>query len=191
MKRSSKAALVTPLGRNQCGSSFPYGGMKLSRTDFIALLTALSLASGIATAYAQDSHSMTHEAVHSAPVTDSRELVTFPEPLRAKELANMRDHLLTVSRIQEYLSRHEFDQAAKLAEDRLGMSSFGLHGAHEVAPYMPKGMQAAGTAMHRAASRFAVATQEAAVDDDVGRAIGALTEVTQACVACHAAYRLK
>jgi len=134
---------------------------------------------------------MTHEAMHSAPVEDSRQPVTFPASLRAKELANMRDHLRTLSQIQEYLSKHDFDQAAKLAEDRLGMSSFGLHGAHEVAPYMPKGMQEAGTAMHHAASRFAVAAQEAAVEDDVGRAIGALTEVTQACVACHAAYRLR
>lgn len=165
--------------------------MKLSRTGFIALLYALGLAAGISTASAQNEHSMTHEAMHSALIADSREPVTFPEPLRARELANMRDHLLTVSRIQEYLSQHKFDQAARLAEDRLGMSSFGLHGAHEVAPYMPQGMQAAGTAMHHAASRFAITAQEAAVDDDIGRAIGALTEVTQACVACHAAYRLK
>jgi hypothetical protein len=165
--------------------------MKLSRTGLIALLSALSLAAGITTTSAQNEHSMPHEAMHSAPVEDARQPVTFPAPLRAKELANMRDHLLTLSTIQEDLSQHKFDQAAKLAEERLGMSSFGLHGAHEVAPYMPKGMQAAGTAMHHAASRFAAAAQEAAVDDDVGRAIGALAEVTQACVACHAAYRLR
>lgn len=133
---------------------------------------------------------MGQEQMHSAPVEDSRRLVTFPEPLRVKELANMRDHLVTLSRIQEYLSRHEFDKAGELAEQRLGMSSFGLHGAHEVAPYMPKGMQDAGTAMHHAASRFAIATKEAAIGDDVARAISALSEVTQACVACHAAYRL-
>lgn len=140
---------------------------------------------------AQAPHPMSREQMHSMPLEDSRELVAFPEALRVKELANMRDHLATLSRIQEYLSQHEFDKAANLAEQRLGMSSFGLHGAHEVALYMPKGMQEAGTAMHRAASRFAIASQEAAVDNDVGRAIGALSEVSQACVACHAAYRLK
>lgn len=134
---------------------------------------------------------MDHEAMQAAMAPDTRQLVEFPPALRAKELANMRDHLITLSRIQEYLSKHEFDKAGKLAEDRLGMSSFGLHGAHEVAPYMPKGMQEAGTAMHRAASRFAIATQEAAVDNNVGHALGALNEVTQACVACHAAYRLQ
>lgn len=45
--------------------------------------------------------------------------------------------------------------------------------------------------MHHAASRFAIAIQKAAIDHDVGRALGALNEVTQACVACHAAYRLQ
>jgi hypothetical protein len=101
---------------------------------------------------------------------DPRELVHFPEPLLEHELANMRDHLLTLSRIQEYLSQHEFEKAVDLAEKRLGMSSFGLHGAHEVAPHMPKGMQEAGTAMHHAASRFAITAQNAAINDDVGHA---------------------
>jgi len=46
---------------------------------------------------------------------------------------------------------------------------------------MPKGMQEAGTAMHHAASRFAITAQNAAINDDVGRALGELNEVTQAC----------
>jgi len=137
------------------------------------------------------SMSMSHEAMSPAMAPDTRELVHFPELLREHTLASMRDHLLTLSRIQEYLSKREFDQAGKLAEQRLGMSSLPLHGAHEVAPYMPKGMQEAGTAMHRAASRFAIATQKAAIDNNVAEALGALNEVTQACVACHAAYRLR
>ncbi len=139
----------------------------------------------------QHSMPMNHEATQPVAVQDTRELVHFPPHLLEHEMANMRDHLITLSRIQDYLSKHEFDKAGELAEKRLGMSSFGLHGAHEVAPYMPKGMQDAGTAMHHAASRFAIATQRAAVDNDVAGALGALNEVTQACVACHAAYRLR
>jgi hypothetical protein len=155
---------------------------------------AVVLAAGAATAVAADgqhSMSMEHEAMRPVAVQDTRELVHFPPHLLEHEMANMRDHLMTLSRIQEYLSKREFDKAGELAEKRLGMSSFGLHGAHEVAPYMPKGMQDAGTAMHHAASRFAIATQRAAVDNDVAAALGALNEVTQACVACHAAYRLR
>jgi cytochrome c556 len=160
---------------------------------YLAAVSAFVLAVNAGAAPTDEQHSMpmSQEAMHSAAIRDTRELVHFPEPLREHELANMRDHLLTLSRIQEYLAQKEFDKAGELAEKRLGMSSFGLHGAHEVAPYMPKGMQDAGTAMHHAASRFAIATQEAAIDGDVARALGALNEVTQACVACHAAYRLQ
>jgi cytochrome c556 len=59
------------------------------------------------------------------------------------------------------------------------------------AGFMPQGMQDTGTTMHQAASRFAVAAQEAAVTRDLPRALGALSQVTQQCVACHAGYRLK
>jgi len=44
--------------------------------------------------------------------------------------------------------------------------------------------------MHHAASRFAVTSQEAAVTDDLRRALEGLAEVTRQCVACHAGYRL-
>lgn len=121
---------------------------------------------------------------------DTRELVHFPTPLRDHTLASMRDHLLTLQRIQQALSAGEYDAAAKLAEARLGLSSFGLHQAHEVAKYMPKGMAEAGTAMHRAASRFAIAAQTAGATGDVKPALAALSQVTMACVSCHAGYRL-
>jgi hypothetical protein len=163
---------------------------------YAAAIGAVVLAAGaVAVAAAAEEHhhsmSMEHEATRPVAVQDTRELVHFPPQLIEHEMANMRDHLITLSRIQEYLAKREFDKAGELAEKRLGMSSFGLHGAHEVAPYMPKGMQDAGTAMHHAASRFAIATQKAAIDNDVAGALGALNEVTQACVACHAAYRLR
>jgi hypothetical protein len=51
---------------------------------------------------------------------------------------------------------------------------------------MPERMQALGTDMHHAASRFARAAQEG----DPLPAYRALTEVTGACVACHGAYRV-
>jgi cytochrome c556 len=60
-----------------------------------------------------------------------------------------------------------------------------------MAPYMPKSMQDIGTAMHRAASRFARVAEEAGVRRDLRPALQALSEVTQQCVACHAGYRLK
>jgi hypothetical protein len=128
---------------------------------------------------------------HESGSRDARIAVAFPAELKKHTLSNMRDHLQALAQIQGYLAAHDFDRAADVAEFQLGMSSLSLHGAHEVAKYMPKGMQDAGTAMHRSASQFAVAAKEASIDHDVPRALGALTKVTQACVGCHAGYRLK
>ena len=126
----------------------------------------------------------------AAPQADARQLVTFPEPMRIHTITSMRDHLLALQEINVALSRNGFDQAASIAEQRLGMSSLELHGAAHIAPFMPQGMQDLGTQMHRAASRFAVEAQNAGVSNDVRPALAALGAVMQRCVACHAAYRL-
>jgi cytochrome c556 len=132
----------------------------------------------------------------AAPMTlaaedDTRIAVDMPAMMRAHMLANMRDHLTAIQEIQASLAVGEYDAAAEVAETRLGMSSLGSHGASHMAGFMPKGMQETATAMHQAASRFAVAAQETAVTGDLPRALGALRRVTAQCVACHASYRLK
>jgi hypothetical protein len=125
------------------------------------------------------------------PPRDTRRVVHFPKVLREHTLANMRDHLLTLQQIQEALAKQEYDRAGDIAEQRLGMTSLPLHGADEVAKYMPKGMQEAGTSMHRNASRFAVAAKDSGATGDVKPALEALSTVTAQCVACHAGYRVK
>ncbi len=163
----------------------------MSRRYLLALAALLSL--GPASGFAVAQHQKHAPAPHGpAPaIQDAREVVVFPEPLREHTLANMRDHLLALQEIQEFLARGEFDRAAGTAEQRLGMSSLGLHGAHEVAKFMPQGMQETGSAMHRAASRFAIAAQNAGVTGELKPALAALAAVTAQCVGCHAAYRLK
>jgi hypothetical protein len=133
-----------------------------------------------------------HEVSTPPPTNqaDARQLVTFPEAMRVHTIANMRDHLASLQEIDIALSRNDFDKAASIAETRLGMSSLELHGAAHIAPYMPQGMQEIGTQMHRAASHFAVAAQNASVSNDLRPALAALGAVMQQCVACHAAYRL-
>jgi hypothetical protein len=121
---------------------------------------------------------------------DARQLVEFPPMMRQHLLSNMRNHLLAITEIQQALSSGSFDQAAEIAEKRIGMSSLISHGASHMAPYMPKAMQEIGTQMHRAASQFAIIAQETAVDGDIKRAIGSLSKITQQCVACHAAFRV-
>jgi hypothetical protein len=162
----------------------------------LTIAAAAILAAPVFTALGQHqhdpaSHAPSSNSVQHQQLEDRRVAVTFPADLREHTLANMRDHLLALQEIQAALATGKFDSAADVAERRLGMSSLGLHGAHEVAKYMPKGMQDAGTAMHRSASRLSVAALDAAVTNDLKPALSALSEVTANCVACHAAYRLK
>jgi len=161
--------------------------MRIARFACFAL-AGLALHVFTLPASAQDhQHSMSETTAVQA---DARQLVRFPEPMRLHTITSMRDHLLALQEIDVALSRNEFDKAATIAEQRLGMSSLELHGASHIAPFMPQGMQDIGTQMHRAASRFAVEAQNASASNDVRPALAALGTVMQQCVACHAAYRL-
>jgi hypothetical protein len=130
----------------------------------------------------------------AAGAQDARELVRLPAPMQDHMLGNMRDHLLTLNEIIGDVADEKMDDAAKLAERRLGMSSLSFHDAAHMAPFMPKPMQEIGTSMHHAASRLVIVLQDASISPtvqsmrDVNRA---LHEVTSACTSCHAAYRIR
>ena len=132
----------------------------------------------------------THHHGALADAADARRLVDMPEPMRRQMLANMRDHLQALQEINGALARSEFDKASAIAERRLGMSSLDAHGADQVRRYVPESMRSIGVAMHKAASRFALEAQDASARGDVKPALGALGDVMQQCVACHATYRL-
>lgn len=126
--------------------------------------------------------------IASGPVNaDQRILVELPPMMQEHMLSNMRDHLAALDEILRLLATEKADKAAEVAEARLGMSSMEAHGAGHMAPFMPPAMRESGTAMHRAASRFARTAEEGATLE----AYNALNEVTAACVACHAAFRIR
>jgi cytochrome c556 len=130
----------------------------------------------------------------TAAAQDAREPVKLPEMMREHMLGNMRDHLMTLDQILGAVADAKFDDAAKLAESRLGLSSLTSHDAAHMAPFMPKPMQDMGTAMHRAASRLVIVLQDAAVTpnaESLHKVAGALHAVTTACTSCHASYRLQ
>ncbi len=129
-----------------------------------------------------------------AEAQDNREKIDLPEMMQDHMLGNMRDHLLALNEIFAALSQGEASEAAKIAENRLGMSSLGLHGAKHLAPYMPEGMQAVGTQMHHVASQLARDIETADVEESFAsqqKVFGALEKLTAQCTACHQAYRLR
>ena len=116
---------------------------------------------------------------------DKRQFVEMPKMMQQHQLANMRDHLVAINEILLNMGKGDLDEAAKISEARLGMSSLATHGASHMAKVIPKEMGAIGTSMHKAASRFALKAEEG----DALPAYKALQEVTAACVACHAGYK--
>ena len=123
----------------------------------------------------------------SAVAEDARQTVELPEMMQQHMMTNMRDHLAAINEILEQMADGSYDEAAETAESRLGMSSMGSHGAGRMAKHMPEGMRSLGRSMHGAASRFALKAEEG----EPLAAYKALTEVTSACVACHAGYRIR
>ena len=126
---------------------------------------------------------------YSVPEADDdvRRLVQLPEMMQQHMMSNMRDHLLAINEILINMANKQLDQAAEVAESRLGMSSLESHGASRMAKFMPEGMRQAGTNMHRAASRFALKAEEG----ELWPAYSALSEITSACVTCHSSYRIR
>ncbi len=138
---------------------------------------------------------------------DTRTLLHFPPDMRAQMLHNMRDHVETLNSILGALASDDFDGAAKVTVERLGLDSPSAAACKpkpaNVAPsskgsmdemmalYMPEPMRAIGLSMHTSASEFSVVASRAAKTHDAKAAVEALSRVTQNCVACHTAYRLQ
>jgi len=118
---------------------------------------------------------------------DTRQYVKFPPKLQLKQMSNMRDHMAALNEILESLAFNELDEAADVAEKRLGLSARHSHDTGDLAKYMPNGMKQAGYNMHSAASHFA----KIAKKGNSEAAYEALIPVTQSCVECHAGYRTR
>jgi len=127
----------------------------------------------------------------SATATDARQKIEMPPMMQEHMLNNMRDHLRALQEIQAALAKSDFDKAADIAEQRIGMSSLEKHGAAHMAPYMPKPMQDIGTQMHRAASRFSRTAQEAVVKSNMEPVLDDFSTLLKQCIACHDSYRLR
>lgn len=175
---------------------------------FFFIFFAPLVLSGYAKAQTELHAPMTHQMHLDEMAKDSRQSLDFPPPMKAHMLSNMRDHLAVISAVVEAISNFEYDKAARIANDRLGLDSPAADGCRTLADanqlqistpssmeqmmaqFMPVDMRNIGFEMHRAASNFAVAATESAKSGNPKPSLVAFTRVTQQCIACHSAYRL-
>jgi len=143
-------------------------------------LYGVCVAAALSPAFAAD-------PVHApAKIQDTRLAIDFPEGVKQAMQERMRRNLSDIHEIQKALAEFNYDRAADVAENSLGVSSLGPHNTRQ-ALYMPEAMQHLGMETHRASSRLARAAQEA----DMAKALEGLSQVTGLCVECHAMYRAK
>lgn len=128
----------------------------------------------------------------SIPVTATagREKAELPEFASKHLMSTMRSHLGALEEITRLLSEHQFEKAAAIAEQRLGMSSVEMHYEKFVGKYMPKSMRVMGKKMHEAATQFSV-TARSAKEDDLEKVLAGLADVMEQCGSCHSSYRVK
>lgn len=146
---------------------------------------------------------MNMEHMKMSPKRDTRQEVDLPAPMRAHMLANMRGHAESVAEILAALGKGDGAGAAKIADTRLGMASSGAAACKPnaksgelgdmpamMAHHMPDEMRALGLTMHEQASKFAQEAAKIGPGGDMRPALAELSQVVQACNACHATYRL-
>ena len=170
----------------------------------LAFSTAALICAFTAVAAAQHDPQMKHQGHMAMSTPDGREAVQFPPEMQINFLRNMRDHMQTVDGIVQALAGSDYAAAAKLASERLGLDSPSAEGCKPenagetakpapgsmdemMAKFMPEPMRNAGLSMHTAASEFA----RTAATRDSTASLAALAKITQSCVACHSAYRLR
>jgi hypothetical protein len=129
-----------------------------------------------------------------ARAEDGRYLVQMPARMQEHMLTSMRDHLVVLGDILAHVAAERYGEASKIAEERLGMSSYDLHDSRHMAAFMPKPMQEAGDRLHRSSSRFAILAKDVDIARSYESMLGlsrALNEMTSACNACHAGFRIR
>lgn len=122
---------------------------------------------------------------------DSRQLVRMPAAAESTLRAEMRANLLAINDILALVVAGKLAEAGARAEQDLGMAMMGRHRSlpfdARPGPHMPPAMHQLGIDGHRAASAFA----RIAASGDREKTVAALPTLTQSCVACHYAYRLR
>jgi cytochrome c556 len=171
---------------------------------YLAISTAALIALFATAAIAQHNPQMMHQGHMAMSMPDGREAVHFPPEMQAHMLRNMRDHMQTLDGIVQALAESDYAAAARLASERLGLDSPSAASCKPkaagetatpapgsmdemMAKFMPEPMRNAGLSMHTAASEFA----RTAATRDNAATMAALAKITQSCVACHSAYRLR
>ena len=154
----------------------------------VSLVVSTMLLFALQSAHSAEATSEAQTASNSLD-SDHRQLVSMPDVTSQLMRKDMLDHLSALNKIIGLLTENSLDEAADVAETRMGKSSMGKHRATGMGPgrYMPLEMRNIGWGMHESATELS----QAAKEGNLKGAYGALQKVTASCVACHYSYRTR
>lgn len=122
---------------------------------------------------------------------DTRQYVELKPAARETLRQEMFDNLLALNEILGLVGENKLKEAAAVAEEKLGKTAMGKNARlpFDARPgaQMPVDMHNIGRDGHAAASEFAAA----AASGNREQALAKLSQLSGACVACHASYRTR
>jgi hypothetical protein len=124
---------------------------------------------------------MNHHAMQEG-MNDSRISLNLSPEIKQHQLANMRSHVEAVQSIVGFISIGDFEQAARVAHLKLGLTDemkkmCGMFGNDK--------FEKLGLAFHKSGDELGNALQT----KDVSKSLQALHETIGYCVECHATFR--
>lgn len=151
----------------------------------ISALFALSLFGYVtmSQSVADDGAPMEHHAMHHSHVMDSRVSLGLSPEMKQHQLENMRSHIAAVQTIVGHLANNEFDQAAQVAHDKLGLTE----AMRKMCSTMSDNQDFSklGMAFHQSGDELG----EVLKNRDMKKSLQALQTTMGYCVQCHATFR--
>ena len=119
---------------------------------------------------------------HDMNMMDMRTSLNLSAEMKQHQLSNMRSHVEAIKNIVGLIAENKFDEASKIAHDKLGLT-----------PEMKvmcnmfdnEKFKTLGLAFHKSGDDLGEALQT----KDVNTSLRALNKTMEYCVTCHATYR--
>ncbi len=135
----------------------------------------------------QDAQPAAQAQPNQSQPTDRRIFVEMPAKTQQIVRHGMLNNLSTLTQILGFLAEGKLNEAADIAEKKMGNRMRGKHGGSGPGQFMPPAMRTFAWNLRRSATDFA----QIAKKGDIKPAYAALQQVTATCVTCHAVYRIR
>jgi hypothetical protein len=137
---------------------------------------------GINVACADDGKKHHENHHHETNLMDTRTSLELSPEMKQHQLTNMRGHVEAIKLIVGLLAENKFDDASKIAHDKLGLTPE-MKAMCDM--FDNEKFKTLGYAFHRSGDDLGDALQS----KDVNASLRALNKTMQYCVDCHATYR--